>query len=166
MAAGPAEQVAEALRDVLAAGVDYLALRPVFEFVEQAELHEQLRRLAEEVVPLLDGSGGGVRFLLEHPAPAGLDDLVRAAEAAHAAGLDGVLVTEWPQLPGALVSAAAVAARVGEVLVAAEIAVGDRHPVEIAEEAAVTDLASGGRLVLVARPAGEEHRTATPSRST
>ena len=98
-----------------------------------------------------------MRFLLEHPAPAGLDDLVRTAEAAHAAGLDGVLVTEWPQLPGALVSAAAIAARVGEVLVAAEVAIGARHPIEIAEEAAVTDLASGGRLVLVARPAGEEY---------
>jgi len=57
VAAGPAEQVAEALRAVLAAGVDYLALRPVFEFVEQAELHEQLRRIAEEVVPLLEGAG-------------------------------------------------------------------------------------------------------------
>jgi alkanesulfonate monooxygenase SsuD/methylene tetrahydromethanopterin reductase-like flavin-dependent oxidoreductase (luciferase family) len=56
VAAGPAEQVAEALREVLAAGVEYLALRPVFEFVEQAELHEQLRRLAEEVVPLLEGA--------------------------------------------------------------------------------------------------------------
>jgi alkanesulfonate monooxygenase SsuD/methylene tetrahydromethanopterin reductase-like flavin-dependent oxidoreductase (luciferase family) len=97
-----------------------------------------------------------VRFLLEHPTPAGLDDLVRTAEAAHAAGLDGVLVTEWPQLPGALVSAAAVAARVPEVLVAAELAVGDRHPVELAEEAAVTDLTSGGRLVLVARPVGDD----------
>ena len=97
-----------------------------------------------------------MRFLLEHPAPVGLDDLVRAAEAAHSAGLDGVLVTEWPQLPGALVSAAAVAARVPEVLVAAELAVGERQPVEIAEEVAVTDLTAGGRLVLVARPAGAD----------
>lgn len=94
-----------------------------------------------------------MRFLLEHPAPRGLDDLVRSAAAAHAAGLDGVLVTEWPALPGVLVSAAAVAAGVDEVLVAAEVEIGARHPVEIAEEAAVTDLASGGRLVLVARPA-------------
>jgi len=94
-----------------------------------------------------------VRFLLEHPAPNGLDDLVRSARAAHAAGLDGVLVTEWRELPGALVTAAAVAARVDEVLVAAEVELGTRHPVEIAEEAAVTDLSSGGRLVLVARPA-------------
>jgi len=95
-----------------------------------------------------------VRFLLEHPAPRGLDDLVRSAQAAHAAGLDGVLVTEWRQLPGALVTAAAVAARVDEVLVAAEVELGARHPVEIAEEATVADLSSGGRLVLVARPAG------------
>jgi alkanesulfonate monooxygenase SsuD/methylene tetrahydromethanopterin reductase-like flavin-dependent oxidoreductase (luciferase family) len=56
VATGTAEQVAEALREVLAAGVDYLALRPVFEFVEQAELHEQLRRIADEVVPLLEGA--------------------------------------------------------------------------------------------------------------
>jgi alkanesulfonate monooxygenase SsuD/methylene tetrahydromethanopterin reductase-like flavin-dependent oxidoreductase (luciferase family) len=96
-----------------------------------------------------------VRFLLEHPAPRGLDDLVAGAEAARAAGLDGVLMTEWKELPGALVSAAAVAARVDEVLVAAEVAVGARHPVEIAEEAAVTDLGCGGRLVLVARPSVE-----------
>ena len=96
-----------------------------------------------------------MRFLLEHPAPRGLDDLVACAEAARAAGLDGVLVAEWRALPGALVSAAMVAARVDEVLVAAEVAIGDRHPVEIAEEAAVTDLALGGRLVLVARPSAE-----------
>jgi alkanesulfonate monooxygenase SsuD/methylene tetrahydromethanopterin reductase-like flavin-dependent oxidoreductase (luciferase family) len=92
-----------------------------------------------------------VRFLLEHPAPRDLDDLVASAEAARAAGLDGVLVTEWRELPGALVSAAMVAARVDEVLVAAEVTIGTRHPVEIAEEVAVTDLACGGRLVLVAR---------------
>jgi alkanesulfonate monooxygenase SsuD/methylene tetrahydromethanopterin reductase-like flavin-dependent oxidoreductase (luciferase family) len=53
IAAGPAEQVAAALLDVLDAGVEYLALRPVFEFVEQAELHEQLHRIADEVMPLL-----------------------------------------------------------------------------------------------------------------
>jgi alkanesulfonate monooxygenase SsuD/methylene tetrahydromethanopterin reductase-like flavin-dependent oxidoreductase (luciferase family) len=53
VAAGPGPLVAEALREVLAAGVDYLALRPVFEFVEQAELHEQLERIAAEVVPSL-----------------------------------------------------------------------------------------------------------------
>lgn len=58
VAAGSPDEVAERLRDVLDAGVGYLALRPVFEFVEQAELHEQLRRIAEEVVPLLAGAGG------------------------------------------------------------------------------------------------------------
>jgi alkanesulfonate monooxygenase SsuD/methylene tetrahydromethanopterin reductase-like flavin-dependent oxidoreductase (luciferase family) len=57
VAAGTPEQVAEALRVVLDAGVEYLALRLVFEFVESARLHEQLHRLAEEVVPLLEGAG-------------------------------------------------------------------------------------------------------------
>ena len=96
-----------------------------------------------------------MRFLLEHPAPRDVDDLVACAEAARAAGLDGLLVTEWDTLPGALVSAAVVGASVDEVLVAAEVTVGMRHPVEIAEEAAVTDLGCGGRLVLVARPSLE-----------
>jgi alkanesulfonate monooxygenase SsuD/methylene tetrahydromethanopterin reductase-like flavin-dependent oxidoreductase (luciferase family) len=57
VAAGTPEQVAEALRLVLDAGIDYLALRFVFEFVESSQLHEQLHRLAEEVVPLLEGAG-------------------------------------------------------------------------------------------------------------
>lgn len=95
-----------------------------------------------------------MRFLLEHPAPGGLDDLAALAAAAHRAGLDGVLV-------GDLVTAAAVAARVDEVLVAAEVGLGARHPLELAEEAAVVDLAAGGRLILVARPAaGAEQRYA------
>ena len=105
--------------------------------------------------PSARGGGTLVRFLLEHPAPRGLDDLVACAEAARAAGLDGVLVAEWRELPGALVSAAMVAARVEEVLIAAEVTIGARHPVEIAEEVAVTDLACGGRLVLVARSSAE-----------
>jgi len=56
--AGPAELVVEALDAVFAAGVDYVALRPVFEFVEQAELHEQLRRLAVDVLPQLAPPAG------------------------------------------------------------------------------------------------------------
>ena len=58
-------------------------------------------------------------------------------------------------------AASAVAARVDEVLVAAEVELGVRHPIEVAEEAAVTDLVAGGRLVLVTRPAaGAEERYA------
>ena len=53
IAVGDADRVTAALHDVLDAGVDYLALRPVFEFVEQAELHEQLHRIAEQVAPRL-----------------------------------------------------------------------------------------------------------------
>jgi alkanesulfonate monooxygenase SsuD/methylene tetrahydromethanopterin reductase-like flavin-dependent oxidoreductase (luciferase family) len=94
-----------------------------------------------------------MRLLLEDPDPRSLDELAASAEAARRAGIDGVLLRSWPALPASLVTAAAVAARVDEVLVAAEVEVGGRHPVEIAEEAAVVDCASGGRLVLVARPA-------------
>ena len=85
-----------------------------------------------------------MRFLLENP------DAVAAARAAQAAGLDGVLLAE---LPAPLVTAAALAGQVDDVLVATEVPLGDRHPLELAEEAIVTDLTLGGRLILVVRPA-------------
>ena len=50
--------MARELQAVIDAGVEYLALRPVFEFVGQAELHAQLRRIAEDVAPRLTGLGG------------------------------------------------------------------------------------------------------------
>ena len=93
-----------------------------------------------------------MRFLLEPSGTADLAALTRAAEGARAAGLDGILLAGSAALPAPLVAAAALAGRVPDVLVAAEIALGDRHPVEVAEEAVVTDLALGGRLILVARP--------------
>ena len=94
-----------------------------------------------------------MRFLLEPVEPATLDDIVRVGEAAHACGIDGVLLTEAEALPAPLVVAAALAARVAEIRVAVEVEAGDRHPIELAEEAAVVDVASGGRLVLATRPA-------------
>ncbi len=57
IATGEADAVAERLRDTLDAGVDHLAVRFAFEFVEQAALHDQIHRLAEDVVPLLAGAG-------------------------------------------------------------------------------------------------------------
>jgi alkanesulfonate monooxygenase SsuD/methylene tetrahydromethanopterin reductase-like flavin-dependent oxidoreductase (luciferase family) len=91
-----------------------------------------------------------VRFLLEN------DDAVAAARAARDAGLDGVLLAE---LPAPLITAAALAGQVDDALVAAEVPLGDRHPLELAEEAIVTDLALGGRLILVVGPApGHEER--------
>jgi len=53
VALGSPEEVAAALRDVMGAGVDHVAVRFAFEFVEQPALHEQLHRLAEEVAPQL-----------------------------------------------------------------------------------------------------------------
>jgi alkanesulfonate monooxygenase SsuD/methylene tetrahydromethanopterin reductase-like flavin-dependent oxidoreductase (luciferase family) len=94
-----------------------------------------------------------VRFLLEPPPTADLDVLAGAAGAARGAGLDGVLIAESAAIGAPLVVAASLAGRVADVLVAAEIGLGDRHPLEVAEEAVVTDLALGGRLVLVVRPA-------------
>jgi alkanesulfonate monooxygenase SsuD/methylene tetrahydromethanopterin reductase-like flavin-dependent oxidoreductase (luciferase family) len=95
-----------------------------------------------------------MRFLLELEPGTDLDALAAGARAAHAAGLDGVLLRESAELPAPLIAAAALAARTPDVLLAVEVGLGVRHPFEIAEEAAVTDLASGGRLILVARPAG------------
>lgn len=94
-----------------------------------------------------------MRFLLD-PGPVGsIEELVAAGEAAHRAGLDGVFLEPTPILPAPLVAASALASRVPDVLVAAAVEVGDSHPFRVAEEAAVVDVASGGRLILVARPA-------------
>jgi hypothetical protein len=93
-----------------------------------------------------------MRFLLEvESGPEG--DPVASAVAARDAGLDGVLLTAGAQLPAPLVTAAAVAGAVDDVLIAAEVAVGDRHPIELAEEAVVVDQAARGRLIVVATPA-------------
>jgi len=93
-----------------------------------------------------------MRFLLEPLKSTTIDDVVRAAEAAHAHGLDGVLLSATASLPAPLVVAAALAARVSDIRIAAEVSL-DRHPIEVAEEAAVVDVASGGRLILTVRPA-------------
>jgi hypothetical protein len=94
-----------------------------------------------------------MRFLLE---PRDGDDVFAAARAARDAGLDGVLFAATPSLPAPLLVAAAVAPVVDGILLAAEVPLGDRHPIELAEEAAVTDLAAAGRLIVVARPAHDE----------
>lgn len=94
-----------------------------------------------------------MRFLLE---PADVDDLgsaIAAARAARDAGLDGLLLAPSRPLPAPLVVAAALATEVDGILLGVEVPLGDRHPIEVAEEAAVTDLAAGGRLVLAATPA-------------
>jgi len=53
-AVGPPERVVEELNALYAAGAEFLVLRVNFDFVERAELHEQLHALAELVVPLLE----------------------------------------------------------------------------------------------------------------
>jgi alkanesulfonate monooxygenase SsuD/methylene tetrahydromethanopterin reductase-like flavin-dependent oxidoreductase (luciferase family) len=100
-----------------------------------------------------------MRLLIEPAGADGLDALVAAGDSARRAGLDGVLLAPSRALPAALVAAAALAARVPSIRIAAEVEVGEAHPLEVAEEAAVVDVASGGRLILVAVPArGREDR--------
>ena len=94
-----------------------------------------------------------MRFLLDCAEASSFDELVALAAAAHREGLDGVLLVSTAALPAPLVAAAALAARVPDVRLAVDETLGDRHPLEVAEEAAVVDVASGGRVVLVARPA-------------
>lgn len=94
-----------------------------------------------------------MRFLIEPVGASTLDAVLRVAEATHAAGLDGVLLTASDALPAPLVVAAAVATRVPDIRLAALVDGGDRHPIQLAEEAAVVDVASGGRLILAVRPA-------------
>jgi len=98
-----------------------------------------------------------MRFLVELDAADTLKDLVAAACATHRAGLDGILISANRTTDAPLVAAAAIARRVDDLLIGAEVELGNRHPIEVAEEAAVVDLASGGRLILVTYPAtGEE----------
>ena len=94
-----------------------------------------------------------MRLLLEPEPDTDLDALTAQARAAHAAGLDGILLRQTRSVPVPLIVAAALAGRVDDLLLAVEVDVGDRHPFELAEEVAVVDLASAGRLVLIARPA-------------
>jgi alkanesulfonate monooxygenase SsuD/methylene tetrahydromethanopterin reductase-like flavin-dependent oxidoreductase (luciferase family) len=100
-----------------------------------------------------------MRLLLEPADADSLDALAAAGEAARSSGLDGILIGRTPLVSAPLVAAAALAARVGSIRIAAEVEVGEAHPIEVAEEAAVVDVASGGRLILVATPApGREAR--------
>ncbi len=92
-----------------------------------------------------------MRFLLEADG-----DPFAAARAARDAGLDGVLFAETAACRAPLVVVAAVAPVVAGILLAAEVTLGDRHPIEVAEEAAVTDLVAGGRLIVVAKPARDD----------
>jgi alkanesulfonate monooxygenase SsuD/methylene tetrahydromethanopterin reductase-like flavin-dependent oxidoreductase (luciferase family) len=94
-----------------------------------------------------------MRLLLEPEPDTDLDGLTAQARAAHAAGLDGILLRQTRSVPVPLIVAAALAGRIDDLLLVVEVDVGDRHPFELAEEIAVVDLATGGRLVLVARPA-------------
>ncbi len=95
-----------------------------------------------------------MRFLIEPPPSTDLAALLAVAGAAHEAGLDGILITQSaPLLAAPLLMAAGVAAEVPDLRIAVELELGERHPVELAEEAAVVDLVSAGRLVLITRPA-------------
>ncbi len=93
-----------------------------------------------------------MRLLIE-PAPSGdLEAITAVAHAAHVSGLDGIMLRQDRAQPMPLIIAAGLAGRVPDLLLAVEVEVGDRHPFEVAEEFAVVDLASAGRLLLAARP--------------
>jgi len=53
IATGPAEEVAAGLRELYDAGVEHVAVRFAFEFVDPQALREQMLRVAGEVAPLL-----------------------------------------------------------------------------------------------------------------
>ena len=91
-----------------------------------------------------------MRFLLDPDDALTGSGLVDAGLRVRAFGLDGLFLRPTPDRPSPLVVAAAIAEAVPDILLAALVSVDDRHPVEIAEEAAVTDLACGGRLIAIA----------------
>ena len=88
----------------------------------------------------------------------GLEKMVQRAiaeaQAAERYGFDGAFLTEHHQepsgyLPAPLVTAGAIAAKTEEIKIGtAVLLLPLYHPVHVAEEAAVVDLISGGRLIL------------------
>lgn len=88
-------------------------------------------------------------------------DLVAEAAHAEAAGLDAVWIEE-DDGASPLVAAASLGAATTAIRVGVTVALGDAHPLYVAEEAAVADLALSGRLVLGVAPAplldGDEAR--------
>jgi alkanesulfonate monooxygenase SsuD/methylene tetrahydromethanopterin reductase-like flavin-dependent oxidoreductase (luciferase family) len=93
-----------------------------------------------------------MRFLLE-PEPEAPGTPADWARAATQAGLDGILVVSDAERPAPLVTAVVAAAAEPGLIVGAQVAIGDRHPFAVAEEIAVADLATSGRLLVVAVPA-------------
>ena len=75
-----------------------------------------------------------MRFLVELDAADTLKDLVAAACATHRAGLDGILISANRTTDAPLVAAAAIARRVDDLLIGAEVELGNRHPIEVAGE--------------------------------
>lgn len=76
------------------------------------------------------------------------------ARAVESAGLDLVWVPDGGSTTTSAVAlAAAVAARTDHVRIAVDVPLGDHHPLHAAEEVAVLDLVSAGRVVVVARAA-------------
>lgn len=68
-------------------------------------------------------------------------------------GLHLVWLRQGDALPAPMLQAAATGAVTRAVRVGVEVEVGDVHPLHVAEEAAVADVATGGRLVLGLRAA-------------
>jgi alkanesulfonate monooxygenase SsuD/methylene tetrahydromethanopterin reductase-like flavin-dependent oxidoreductase (luciferase family) len=85
--------------------------------------------------------------------PAGTpSDLVALACAVEEAGLD-LLWLRLPAWPVPLLAASALAGRTSTLRIVAEVPLGDVHPLHVAEDVVVADLALGGRLGLAVRPA-------------
>ena len=139
----------ERLSEDVDAGVELLCLRVAFEFASQARCASSCtgspRRSRRS-------SQGRPAEVPARAAGAGIARRRRPRRrGGHREGLDGVLLSATEALPAPLVAAAALAARVPDVRIAVEALVGDRHPLEVAEEAAIMDVESGGRVILVAR---------------
>lgn len=82
--------------------------------------------------------------------------IASAAREVEEAGLDLVWLRQDDELVDPLVAVPWAAAATSGLRLGVEVALGDRHPVTVAEAAAVADLTTGGRLVLGLRPVGPE----------
>ena len=149
---GPPEQIASDMNELSEAGVDLVVLQLmrddiVVDYRRNMEADRRIRAACRR-------SAGGMRIGLVVPVAVGAglkDGPARDASDAEDVGLDLVWLEDELR-PGAsssdpLVAAAFLASRTTTLRLAARVRVG-QHPLHIAEQAAVADNVSNGRLVL------------------
>ncbi len=142
---GSVDEVIDGLRQVADAGVDDVVLRIAVEGAPQEAIHTGDARVRRRRVPgPRRFEVGAVRLGVTLP-PGGEAELAAAAESV---GVPFVHVAASPGTESAIAATVVVATTTVRVIVG--VNVGDEHPVTLAEEIAVLDNLSNGRIGVIA----------------